>query len=141
MRKIIHNKVYDTSTARLVAEWENDVGKGDVHWYREQLYQKKTGEYFVWGEGGPGSPYAQHRYGGWYEDEGIIPVSYDEARQWAEDNLDAAEYEAEFGTPKEGSCTMQCEISQAIKNEIDRRRAESGKTYGQIVAEAIEATK
>lgn len=141
MRKIIHGKVYDTSTARLVAEGENDVGKGDVHWYREQLYQKKTGEYFVWGEGGPGSPYAEHRYGGWYGDEGINPVSYEEARQWAEDNLPAAEYEAEFGTPEEGTYLIQCEVPQAAKVEIDRRRAEMGKTIAQIIAEAIEATK
>lgn len=55
--------------------------------------------------------------------------------------LAAAEYEAEFGTPEEGTYLIQCEIPQAAKVEIDRRRAETGKTIAQIIADAIEATK
>jgi hypothetical protein len=141
MRKIIHGKVYDTDTARLVGEWSADMSVTDFDWYREELYQKKTGEYFVWGEGNARSPYAQHSYDAWVGGEGIAPVSYDGARQWAEDHLDAAEYEAEFGTPEEGTYLIQCEVPQAAKVEIDRRRAETGKTIAQIIAEAIEATK
>lgn len=70
MKKIIKNKVYDTTTAKKLGDW-----------FCNTLYQKRTGEFFLHG------------------DEKIIPVSYEKARQWAEEHLDADDYISIFGGP------------------------------------------
>ncbi|MGI6590339.1 MAG: hypothetical protein ACOX1O_01805 [Eggerthellaceae bacterium] len=141
MRKIVNNKVYDTETARKVGEWANSDYVTDFDWYSEELYQKKTGEYFVYGEGNARSPYAEHSGGEWVGGEAITPVSLEQARDWAESHLDAEDYEREFGTPEEGDAVITCRISAGAKAEIDRRRAESGKTIAQIIEDAIERTR
>jgi hypothetical protein len=143
MRKIIKNKVYDTETARLVGDWDNDMSVTDFDWFQEQLYQKRTGEYFIYGEGNARSPYAEHAYGMWQGGEAITPVSPEQAREWAEEHFDAADYEREFGTPAEDDSTalIQCYIGAATKAEIDRRRYASGKTIAEVIEDAIERTK
>lgn len=65
MRKVINGKSYDTDTATLVGEWSAACCPGDFEWFREELYRKRTGENFVWGESGPQSRYAVHRCGSW----------------------------------------------------------------------------
>ena len=56
----------------------------------------------------------------------ITPLSYDEAREWAERHLGTDEYEDEFGTPDEGetavlSVTVPAATHRAIKDEATRR--------------------
>lgn len=103
MKKIIGGKMYNTETALKIAEWANDLGKGDFEWCREVLYKKiKTGEFFLYGEGGGLSPYAGYYPGGGYTDgKEINPITEDEARKWAENKLDADEYEEIFGPVEE----------------------------------------
>lgn len=46
MKKIINGKKYDTSTAKYLGEY--DFGyQSSFNWYREELYEKKTGEFFL----------------------------------------------------------------------------------------------
>ncbi len=52
MKKVIDGKVYDTETATLKAEWENMYDARNFNYVEEQLYQKKTGEFFLYGYGG-----------------------------------------------------------------------------------------
>lgn len=139
MRKIIHNKVYDTDTAKLVGHWSASVAVSDFSWYAEDLYRKRTGEYFVYGEGHAASPYRERSYDMWAPGEQIVPVGYDEARRWAEGHLEADEYEAEFGVPEEGEAVISAVISNAAKAAIDRRRAKTGETISQIIDEAVMA--
>ena len=129
MRKIIDNRVYDTDKARQVGEPWSPAGLGpsDIDWYEETLYCKRTGDYFLHGEGGPRTRYAR-AYGqsGWTGGERIMPLSYDEAREWAERHLSTDEYETEFGTPDEGetavlSLTVPAVTYRAIKAEAARR--------------------
>ena len=132
MRKIINNKVYDTETAALVGHWSNGMSGGD--YIGVDMHRKKTGEYF-----------AAEQHGEYVSDifylEKVVPMDYGEARDWAEEHLDAEEYEREFGTPEEGDAVITCRISAAAKAEIDRRRAESGMTIAQVIEDAIERTK
>ena len=58
MKKIINGKLYDTSTAHLVGEWDNQL-YGNPDYAAESLYRKRTGEFFLHGEGGARSRYAQ----------------------------------------------------------------------------------
>lgn len=64
----------------------------------ETLYQKRTGEFFLFGAGGPQTKYAESAgQNSWTGGSKIIPLSWDSARAWAEENLDAGDYESIFG--------------------------------------------
>ena len=97
MKRIINGKKYDTSTAALVCE-RSYGNPRDFDWFEERLYRKSTGEFFLHGAGGAMTGYARavgqnERSGG----EQITPYSEDEARAFAEENMDADEYEQVFG--------------------------------------------
>lgn len=98
MKKIIKGKVYDTSTAQNMGEWSNGYSYGDWHYEEETLFRKRTGEFFLFGKGGPLSKYRE-RVGSnsWTGGEQITPLTWDEATEWSEVHLDADEYESIFG--------------------------------------------
>ena len=101
MKKIIGGKKYDTDTARLIGGISYGY-PSDLNYWSEELYLKRTGEFFLYGEGGPMSKYA--RYCGqnqWAGGEEIIPLSLEEAQEWAETYLTAEEYEEIFGACEE----------------------------------------
>ncbi len=56
MKKIINGKRYDTDTAEAVGYWDSKVGKSSFRWYEETLYQKRGGEFFLYGYGHASSP-------------------------------------------------------------------------------------
>lgn len=86
MKKIINGKKYDTETAKEIAVF---VG-GNFDSVRITLFEKKTGEFFEYHETN------ESFYKSW-----IVPVSESEAKEFAEENLDADEYEAIFGNVQE----------------------------------------
>lgn len=51
MKKIINGKKYDTETATSVGEYSSNYACSDYKHYDETLYKKKTGEFFLYGEG------------------------------------------------------------------------------------------
>ena len=57
MKKIINGKVYDTETAQVLGSWSN-MSDRSFERIDETLYRKRTGEFFLHGEGGPMSRYA-----------------------------------------------------------------------------------
>lgn len=98
MKKIINKKKYDTETAKELGYDTNGLGLRDFNHYSETLYQKRSGEYFLYGEGGPLSKYARPEgLTGWTSGERIMPMTFEEAREWAEKHLNADEYEVIFG--------------------------------------------
>jgi len=98
MKKIINGKRYDTDTAKEMASWSNNRSYRDFGWCSETLYIKRTGEYFLAGEGGPMSRYAESTgSNSWSGGEAIRPMSEAEARDWAEQHLGGEKYEAIFG--------------------------------------------
>lgn len=92
MKKIINKKLYDTETAKMIASWSNGLGKSDFRGYEENLFLKKTGEFFLYGEGGGLSPYAESVGSGRGYGKKITPLTEEEARQWAETHMEADEY-------------------------------------------------
>lgn len=101
MKKIINGKVYDTEKARAMGS-DSYSNSGDFHHWCETLYQKRTGEFFLHGEGGPMTKYAVSiGQNSWAGGEKIIPLSMEAARKWVEDHLDAGDYEQIFGLPDE----------------------------------------
>lgn len=100
MKKVIKGKLYDTDKAKLLGGDGGNYGSFD-EWH-EELYQKRTGEFFLYGEGGPRTRYA-HSVGEnmWSGGTMIIPLTFETARQWAEEHLNADEYGKIFGMPGE----------------------------------------
>lgn len=98
MKQIINGKKYDTKTATFLGSYQNTGDRGDFHHYSEELYRKRTGEYFLYGEGGPMSHYSRQTASNeWSGGERIRPLTEVEAREWAERHLDGDEYEEIFG--------------------------------------------
>ena len=101
MKQIINGKKYDTETATEVGSWWNGLSTRDFSHCRETLYRKRTGEYFLYGIGGPMSGYS-HSCGNMTSGgEKIIPMTEAEAREWAEGRLGCDEYEEIFGEVEE----------------------------------------
>ena len=101
MKQIINGKKYDTETAKKVGSWSNGYSYSDFSSCTEELYRKRTGEYFLYGIGGPMSRYSQSYGNTTSGGEKIIPMTEAEARKWAEEHLAGDEYEEIFGQAEE----------------------------------------
>lgn len=142
MKKIINGRVYDTETAKCVAEWTNGGTWKDFYHVEENLYRKKTGEFFLFGEGGPRTQYAERVDNNmWGAGSRIMPVSYAEAKTWAEEHLDGDEYEAIFGEVAEDSSRVQVcySLSAATVETIKRRASELGISAGEVIDKLVSA--
>lgn len=85
LQKVIGGKRYNTSTAKYITSYSNGLGYADFKNFSEDLYQKRTGEFFLAGFGGPASKYKRPYPGGGSQGGfGIIPLSYKEAQEWVE---------------------------------------------------------
>ena len=102
MKKIINGKKYDTETAEMVGSWSNNLGRGNFRWCNEELYRKKIGEFFLYGEGGGLSPHRTWLSNNSYcEGKQIIPMTEAAAKAWVEKNLFYSDYVKLFGEPEE----------------------------------------
>lgn len=102
MKKIINGKMYNTETAVELGTGKSHLAVNNFGYYEEHLYRKKTGEYFLYGEGGAGSKYAkQQELNSFGPGDGFTPLTESGARIWAEKYLDADEYCEIFGEPEE----------------------------------------
>lgn len=131
MKKIINGKRYDTETAQLIgsASYSN---RTDFRFWSEELYRKKTGEFFLYGEGGPASKYSrQIEQNSWSGGKEITPLTREEAQEWAEKYLDADEYEEVFGRIEEGKTQIATWIADSVKVDADQLR-EKGYTFADI---------
>lgn len=102
MKDRIGTLSYDTETAKKIGGYSADYPANDFHYYKEALYKKRTGEFFLAGEGGPKSKYAEDAEGGQMLQGGskITPVSFDKAKQWYEDHILDSDYEDKKETEK-----------------------------------------
>ena len=134
MKKVINGSLYDTETAKLLGEDSYSNPRDFAHW-RESLYRTKSGKYFLYGAGGALTKYAvcvgQNEWSG---GEKIIPLDLDSAQKWAEEHLDGDEYIKAFGEPEERTTVM---ISAATKAKLSDIKAKTGKSFGEIVADAV----
>lgn len=139
MKKIINNKKYNTETAKKLGSDDYPGSVTDFNYWCETLYQKRTGEFFLHGEGHGMSRYAERTADGWGWGEQIIPLSVDEARKWSEDHLDADDYEKIFGEVAEDDSkrTVTFSISEEAIELLTRMASETGKSKSQIIDELI----
>lgn len=107
MKKVIRGKLYDTETAQKLGWTDNtsrdvwapslrreDMNATDI---QETLYLTKSGNYFIHGEGGSLTRYAEtlgdHV---WLTGEHIEPITEERAKLWAQ-SAGPAFYQAVFG--------------------------------------------
>jgi hypothetical protein len=84
MNMIIDGKKYDTDTAEKVAGWGNGLHHGDFKHVYEELYRTSKGSWFLHGEGGPMSPYAEGIGRERWNGQRIVPMTDTEAQAWLE---------------------------------------------------------
>lgn len=140
MKKIINGKLYDTSTAKKVGEYEPSPYRSDFHFFCETLYQKKTGEFFLHGEGNAASKYSRScGQNEWCGSEKIMPMTFKEAQEWAEEHLDGEDYCEIFGEPDEEAedVLLGIRVSAAAAAKLKRIASETGKPQNRIVEELI----
>ena len=137
MKKIINGKVYDTQTAKYLGYYTNNQ-TSDLDQVDIRLYVKRTGEYFICGEGGPRTRYAvyngdQSYSSGW----AITPLSYDQAQDWAAEHLDADEYIRILGDPgegEEGTEILSVSLPKDVAAKIRRAAQQEGMTLSGYIA-------
>jgi len=142
MKKIINGKRYDTSKAKEIATAYSVAPANDFNYWEETLYQKRTGEFFLYGYGGPMTNYAvSSGNNSWGWGSKIAPLTVDAAREWAEKKLEADEYEEIFGAAAEDESkkVVAYSLPVTLVDKVKRISAERGVPFSDVVAEAIEA--
>ena len=139
MKKTICGKRYDTNTAKEIGCYGYS-NRGDFAFWEETLFQKRTGEFFLHGVGGPASKYAETTgQNQWSGGEKIIPLDFENARKWAEKHMEADDYESTFGPVEEDDSKRSVSLSlpNTAVETLKRLAAESGKSQSEIVTEMI----
>lgn len=140
MKKIINGKRYDTDTAEFIGKWENIYNSADLQYECEELYRKKTGEFFIYGEGGPASSFAvQTGSSSWSGSCKITPITEDEAKKWVEKNLDGDVYESLFELEEEGNIAFSLLIPENLYNKLKDKSEKTGESMKDIVVGALES--
>ncbi|HSW65196.1 MAG TPA: hypothetical protein VLH56_18090 [Dissulfurispiraceae bacterium] len=89
MKKIVDGKMYDTAKAEKIVTWSAGYYRSDFRYCEETLYKTPRGRFFLYGEGGAYSPYA-NQYGDTLgAGEAIIPLSDQAANEWLEERDEA----------------------------------------------------
>lgn len=136
MRKIINNKSYDTETAEKLGDWNNGMPWNNWDVCSETLYRKRNGEFFLFGEGGANTRYAQRcPLGGWADGWEIMPMTYQAAQQWAEKRLAPEEYESIFGEILDDDSReiITFSLSAATVEKIKREAAKRGISKSAVI--------
>lgn len=141
MKKIINGRKYDTETAAVIGSDSYNGSASDFGYWSETLHRKRTGEYFLHGEGGPRSRYARSMDGGgWGWGEEIVPMTVKKAQEWAERHMDTDDYEAAFGPVSEDAADVMisAKIPAAVDAKLRRLAAESQTSVTAILIDLIE---
>jgi len=134
MKKVINGKRYDTDTAEFIG-YEQYLYPGQLNYWREELYRKRNGEFFLYGIGGPSSKYGKWEGNSASGNSEIRPLSIKEAQEWVEKYLDADTYEKVFGRVDEGLVQIAIRIPAELKEIADKL----GYTQAEIFAEGVKA--
>lgn len=138
MEKMVHNRRYNTDTSDLLGSWTNN-SQEESSYFVEELYQKRSGEYFLYGKGGSKSRFAKQVGSQWLSGEKFIPLTWDEAKAWSEKHLSPEEYEMHFGdiTMTDERQTFAVYISTGTIQQIRRSCAKSGKSMSAYIENLV----
>lgn len=98
MQWTIDGKEYDTDTAKCVGRYKNTPYHNDANFYEEMLYRKKTGEFFLYGQGNSASKYAYISPGGRRSfAQRIVPLTDEKAKEWMQQHGNGEKCAVLFG--------------------------------------------
>lgn len=138
MKKIINGKRYDTETAKLVDSWSNNFSCNDFHWYCEDLFLKKTGEFFIYGIGNGLSPYAESvGLNCSQSGEKIIPISIEEAKKWIEKKSEVDIYEDLFEVEDEFDLVLYNILPEILYKKLKKEAIKKGQSKKGVTIEAL----
>lgn len=123
MKKVINYKVYNTETATKIGTSRK----------KETLYRKKTGEFFLYIHD---KSTKHHRA----SDTGAItPLTYAEAKLWAEHYLQSAKYEEIFGEIESDATLVNLfvRIKSSTSKQAKRTAARKNISISQYIEELI----
>ena len=88
MKKVINGKIYNTDTA-IEITYHSYSNYSDFNYLCETLYKTQKGNYFLHGEGGAASKYAEYISQGTRSGSSvIISMTSVEALTWVEENFE-----------------------------------------------------
>lgn len=139
MRKIIRGRMYNTETAQRIGSWDNGMSGGDLEYTSETLYRKRTGEFFLDGCGGARSRYAEVDGNMMAPGNRIVPMTFDQAREWAEEHLTPEKYESAFGAvdADAGKQYFNCGLEAPVMKLLKTAAARDERSMGDIIAQLI----
>lgn len=151
MHKYIGGRHYNTETAKFCGEYEYSNPR-DFHYIHEILYQKKNGEFFLYGIGGAMTKYSETvGQNEWSGGRRITPFSVDEAKEWAEEHLDGDEYESIFGKTDDDdetydektvtSFSLPVKTIMDMKNLAKQRQCNMSDVIVSLVTKCVNETK
>jgi hypothetical protein len=85
MKKIIDGILYNTETAKLIADKWNGLGNGDFNFLNEEIYQTKKERFFLFGRGGANTKYGEDYGNVRRSGREIIPLSENEVFEILQD--------------------------------------------------------
>ena len=140
MRKVIKGRTYNTETSKEVGCWSNGLSGGDFGRCEETLYVNTKGAYFLYGEGGALSKYSQPAGDMKGPGREIVPLSMEQAQEWAEEHLTADEYEAEFGECEEadGDLVNRERVNLSLSHETISKLRELSQDTGVPMSRMID---
>ncbi|MCE5344468.1 MAG: hypothetical protein LLF96_12925 [Eubacteriales bacterium] len=139
MQQTMNNKVYDTETAKPLGNWQRGFSS-ERGYLSETLYITEEGDYFLYGEGGSRSRYAQRvAPNTWGYGERIIPFNNEEANAWAENHLSEADfYAAQKEVAYNGCLTpMMIRLQCATEQKLKKLAGEQGRKASELAEEMI----
>lgn len=140
MERIIRGRRYNTATAEAVAEHEY-VHPSDLEWMHEVLYRKRTGEYFLWGAGGPRSKYRKRVKKDVFDSgESIKPITLDEAKVFIKKYGTVETYKNQFEINEFDGETIQLNIylSAPTFQRLKIASVERGESMTKLVSKLID---
>lgn len=144
MRKVINGRTYNTETSKRIGSWDNGIYGNDFRSCEENLYKNTKGAYFLVGSGGPMSKYSVTHGNSTSGTTELIPMTAEAAQEWAEEHLDAEDYEAAFGVQEEAGPSdlttrerVNLTIDSGIMARLREYSANTGAVMGRVVDKAI----
>ncbi|WP_336022476.1 hypothetical protein [Halobellus salinisoli] len=98
MQRVINRKLYNTEHAEQIALYAPLTDRGDFNYLIEALYKTSNGEYFLHGDGGAETKWAEKISNQRFPGEEIQLLTAEEAVDWCEERaIDGETIVEEFG--------------------------------------------
>lgn len=135
MHRYIYGVLYKTENSRRIDARSGGDPKNGTDW-QEILYARRDGSYFMHVTAGPevraGSA-VRRRF--WVGNEGILPLSFEQASQWCKEHSAPELYEKEFGAlvSRPGKMRVDLTVPADLYSALRREAVQGGMTLGEYI--------